>query len=221
MYYHHVLYIHCMYFVCTLFVQCSYNVRTVFVQRMFRNEFVHTSFIFFRTISKLSVLSTYFVHQCTRLKASQQHIPINQSIHSNHHAFGFAPLPFAEGAAGCGRRIGRPRVRAGRAGRAGLRRSATAPAALASAAARPRWLRWPPLQRSTLLPNRRSVGRTSPTVLTIHRAAMDLSWSRMCCGDVDVATKIGDRRYYFSIVLCSNNQQLLKHNDMKLCGNVT
>ena len=64
---------------------------------------------------------------------------------------------------------------------------------------------------------------TSPTVLTIHRAAMDLSWSRMsrCCGDVDVATKIGDRRYYFSVVLCSNDQQLLKHNDMKLCGNVT
>jgi hypothetical protein len=57
--------------------------------------------------------------------------------------------------------------------------------------------------------------------LTIHRAAMDLSWSRMCCGDVYVATKIGDRRYYFSVVLCSNNQQWLKHNDMKLCGNVT
>ena len=40
------------------------------------------------------------------------------------------------------------------------------------------------------------------------------SWSRMCCGDVDVATKIGDRRYYFSVVLCSNNQQLLQHNGM-------
>ncbi len=52
-------------------------------------------------------------------------------------------------------------------------------------------------------------------------SCMDLSWSRMCCGDVDVATKIGDRRYYFSVVLYSNNQQLLKHNDMKLCGNVT
>jgi hypothetical protein len=37
--------------------------------------------------------------------------------------------------AGCCRRIGRPRVRAGRAGRAGHRRSATAPAAQASAAA--------------------------------------------------------------------------------------
>ncbi len=59
-----------------------------------------------------------------------------------------------------------------------------------------------------------------PTVLTIHRAAMDLSWSRMCCGDVDVAAKIGDRRYDFSVVMCSNNQQLLKHIDKKLCGNV-
>ncbi len=49
-------------------------------------------------------------------------------------------------------------------------------AALASAAARPRRPRWPPLQHSTLLPNRGSIERTSPTVLTIHRAAMDLSW---------------------------------------------
>jgi hypothetical protein len=88
-----------------------------------------------------------------------------------------------------------------------------APTALASAAALLRRPRWPPQQCSTLLPNRRSVGKTSaldghlhqrsglfqhgplaPTVLTIHRAAMGLSWSRMCCGDVDVATKIGDRR---------------------------
>jgi hypothetical protein len=49
---------------------------------------------------------------------------------------------------------------------------------------------------------------------------MDLSWSRMCCGDVDVATKRGDMRYNFSVMLCSNKQQLLKHIDMKLCGNV-
>ncbi len=74
----------------------------------------------------------------------------------------------------------------------------------------------PPLQRSTLLPNRRRVGRTSPTVLKIHCAVMDPSWSRMCCGDVEVATKIGDRRYDFSVVLCSNDQQLLKHNDNEI-----
>ncbi len=77
------------------------------------------------------------------------------------------------------------------AGRSAGRASAPAAlAALASAAARPRRTRWPPLQRPTLLPNQRSVRRTSPTFLTIHRAAMDLSWSRMCCGDVEVATKI-------------------------------
>ncbi len=105
-------------------------------------------------------------------------------------------------------------------GSAGGRASAPAAlVALASAAARPRRPRWPPLQRSTLLQNGRSVGKTSPTVLTIYRAAMDLSSSRMCCGDVDVATKIGHKRYYFSVILCSNNQQLLKHNDLKLCGN--
>jgi hypothetical protein len=77
---------------------------------------------------------------------------------------------------------------------------------------RPRRPCWPPPQRSTQLPNRRSVGRTcardghlrqrsrryqhgpplAPTVLTIHRAVMDLSWSRMCCGDVDIATKKGE-----------------------------
>jgi hypothetical protein len=58
------------------------------------------------------------------------------------------------------------------------------------------------------------------TVLMIHRTAMNLLWSRMCCGDVDVAMKIGGRRYEFSVCLCLNNQQLLKHIDMKLCGNV-
>ena len=36
-------------------------------------------------------------------------------------------------------------------------------------------------------------------------SAMDLSWSRMCCGDVDDATKRGDMRYDFSVILCSNN----------------
>ncbi len=106
-------------------------------------------------------------------------------------------------------------------GSAGRASAPAALAALASAARRPRRPRWPPLQRSTQLPNQRSVRRTSPTVLIIHRAAMDLSWSRMCCGDVDVATMIGDRRHYFFVVLYSSNQQLLKHNDMKLCGNVT
>jgi hypothetical protein len=132
------------------------------------------------------------VHQCTRLKASQQHIP-NQSKHSFQSSrFRFCTpalcrrdccwLRPADRQAARPRRPRRPRwppPQRDRAGRAGLRRSATVPAAPASAAARPRRPRWPPLQRSTLLPNRRSVGMTSPTVLTIHRAAMDLSWSRM------------------------------------------
>ena len=136
-----------MYIVCTSFIQCSYSVRTVFVQRMFRNEFVHTSFIFFRTISKLSVLSTYFVHQYTRLKASQQHIP-NQSKHSFQSSrFRFCTPALCR--RGCwlrpaDRQAARPRwprwpcwpsPQRDRAGRAGLRRSATALAALASAAA--------------------------------------------------------------------------------------
>ena len=40
----------CTYIVCTLYGQRSYSVRTVYVQSMFKNEFVHTSFIIFRTV---------------------------------------------------------------------------------------------------------------------------------------------------------------------------
>ena len=131
-----ILYIHCMYFVCTVFVQCSYSVCTDYYRACSKMSL----YIQASSFSEQFESSLYWVHtlfiSTLDWKRPSSIFQINQSIHSNHHAFGFAPLPFAGGtAAGCGRRIGRPRVRAGRAGRAGLRRSATAPAALASAAA--------------------------------------------------------------------------------------
>jgi hypothetical protein len=79
-----------------------------------------------------SVLRIYFVHQTARLKASQQHIP-NQSKHSFRSSrFRFStPSPCRSGLrvrlGRLDRQISRLRpllVRAGRAGRAGLRRSA-------------------------------------------------------------------------------------------------
>jgi hypothetical protein len=201
-----------------------YISRSVFVPCMYRTCSKMSLYIQASSFLEQFENSLYWVHtlfiSTLDWKRPSSIFQINQSIHSNHHAFGFAPLPFAGGAAGCCRRIDRPRVLAGRAGRAGLRRSATAPAALASSAALDPAAK--PKERRKDFPNSLdNPSCSAPTVLTIHRAAMDLSWSRMCCGDVDVATKIGDRRYYFSVVLCSNNQQLLQHNDMKLCGNVT
>jgi hypothetical protein len=116
-----------------------YIFRTVFVQCMYKACSKMSLYIQASSFSEQFESSLYWVHtlffSTLDWKRPSSIFQINQSIDSNHHAFGFAPLPFAGGAAGCGRRIGRPRVRASRAGRAGLRRSATAPAALASTAA--------------------------------------------------------------------------------------
>ncbi len=133
-----------------------------------------------------SVLSTYFVHQTARLKASQQHIP-NQSKDSfKSSRFRFStPSPCRSGLRlgrlPVGRRIGRLRVRAGRAGRAGLRRSAAAPASAAAL--------------ETLPQNRRSVGRTpqsplAPAVLTILTGSASAnSLDDPSCSDRSVVVK--------------------------------
>ncbi len=192
-----------MYITCTWFVQCTYRSGSktsldILVQASSFSDQFESSLYWERT---LCISTLDWKRWCP-----SSIFQINQSIHSNHYPF---PCPLQEG----------PLAAAG--GSAGCASAPAALAALASAAARPRRPHLPPLQRSTLLLNWRSVGRTSPTVLTIYCAAMDLLWSRMCCGDLDVATKIGYTRYDFFAILCSNNQQLLKHNDMKLCGNVS
>ena len=173
----------CIYNVCTLYIHdMYYMVRTVYIQISFelKNEFVHTSFIFFGSVWKQSVLSTYFVHQYTRLKASQQHIP-DQSKHS----FQSSRFRFGTTSHCTGRRDLWLRP---------AHRQAAHPR-------QPRLPRWPPPQRGragcaglrcSARPFCRTVGRTSaldghlhqrswrfqhgplaPTVLTIHRAAMD------------------------------------------------
>jgi hypothetical protein len=158
-----------LYCVCTLYVLLLCGVHTLYVHRLY---IVRTGF----------VLCTYKLHHFQNsLKAVCTEYILCSSVHSTESipaAYSksikaFIPIITLSVLHPCPLQEGLLLAAAG--GSAGR---ASAPA-LASAAARPRRLRWPPLQRSTLLPNRRSVGMTSPTVLTIHRAEMDLSWSRM------------------------------------------
>jgi hypothetical protein len=115
-----------------------YVFRTVFVHCMYRACSKMSLYIQASSYSEQFESSTYFVHQYTRLKASQQHIP-NKSKHSfQFSTITFSvlhPCPLQEG----------PLAAAG--GSAGRASAPAALAALASAAARPRRPRWPPLQR--------------------------------------------------------------------------
>ncbi len=158
------------YITCTWFVQCTY--RSVSKTSLY--ILVQAS-SFFGSVWKQSVLSTYFVHQYCDRPTGSSIFQINQSIHNNHHAFGFTPLPLAGGAAGCGRRIGRLRVRACRAGSAGLRRSATAPASLASAAALDPAAE--PKERRKDFPNRLD----NPLCSNGSVVVKDVLWWSWCC----------------------------------------